>query len=258
MDLSETVFYSCISTEVRLPTDAAGLRILCEYGAVFVASGVRTPPAVVFRNEAEVSEFQRSLDVAAFRLGGFDLELQAPAAEAILGAVDDAHRDGLSINPRGADSAGRDYVGTIELWASRIDPGLDHWVNLGRLDAEAAARIRELPPYEQVSEILALEEQGVFFAKDLSKSVLYSVAPPGTSQHLSLLAFDVREFDDPRVRRILADRFWYQTVVSDLPHFTYLGIPEEDLPGVGLKLIETLGRSFWVPDISAEDRARLA
>ena len=45
-----------------------------------------------------------------------------------------------------------------------------------------------------------------------------------------MLAFDVNEFDNPRVREILAKHGWFQTVLSDLPHFTYLGLKEKDLP----------------------------
>jgi hypothetical protein len=109
--------------------------------------------------------------------------------------------------------------------------------------------MRALPPFEQVSIVLTLEQKGVYFAKDLSKSIIYSVAPPGASQHLSMLAFDVTEFNHPRVRQILADHYWYQTVISDLPHFTYLGVDERELQARGLKKVEALDREFWLPDI---------
>ncbi|HMJ08621.1 MAG TPA: hypothetical protein VK468_06430, partial [Pyrinomonadaceae bacterium] len=83
----------------------------------------------------------------------------------------------------------------------------------------------------------------------LSKSIIYSVAPPGASQHLSMLAFDVKEFDAEDVRVTLAKHRWFQTVTSDLPHFTYLGVAESELAGLGLKRVEHAGRPFWVPDI---------
>jgi hypothetical protein len=100
-----------------------------------------------------------------------------------------------------------------------------------------------------VPEILELEERGIYFAKDLSKSIIYSVAPPGTSQHLSMLAIDIAEFENPRVREIMAKNGWFQTVVSDLPHFTYLGTDENDLPDLGLKTVVSGDRRFWIPDI---------
>jgi hypothetical protein len=89
----------------------------------------------------------------------------------------------------------------------------------------------------------------MYFAKDLSKSIIYSVAPPGTSQHLSMLALDITEHDDAAVREIMARNGWHQTVVSDLPHFTYLGVPESELPALGLKKVNDGGRSYWLPSI---------
>jgi hypothetical protein len=106
-----------------------------------------------------------------------------------------------------------------------------------------------MSPFEQVPAVLSLEEQGIFFAKDLSKSIIYSVAPPGASQHLSMLAFDVTEFNDPKVRKILANYGWFQTVVSDLPHFTYLGSVENELKNRGLKKFVFDGREFWLPEL---------
>jgi hypothetical protein len=156
---------------------------------------------------------------------------------------------GFSISPRGSDSARRDYDGTVELWKSRVEPALVHWVGLGRMTEDQASKIRSLEPHEQVPEVFALEKEGIYFAKDLTKSIIYSVAPPGASQHLSLLAFDVAEFDEARVRRILADHFWYQTVVSDLPHFTFLGVEEWQLPALGLTKVEHHSRDFWIPDL---------
>jgi hypothetical protein len=64
-----------------------------------------------------------------------------------------------------------------------------------------------------------------------------------------MLALDIVEFDNPAVRDVLAKHGWFQTVVSDLPHFTYLGANENDLPELGLKKVVSGGRSFWVPDI---------
>jgi len=51
------------------------------------------------------------------------------------------------------------------------------------------------------------------------------------------------------VREILAKHGWFQTVVSDLPHFTYLGIPENKLKNLGLKKITDDERVFWIPDL---------
>ena len=249
--MSENTFESILPTSVRDGlNDPVTAKLLPEYGAIFVASGGAVPPeTLVFRDEAEVDRFQRSVEIGAVNFGEIKIELQRPAAEALAKAVEAARDIGLSITPRSADSGRRRFADTIELWLSRVEPALEHWVATGKLDAEQAEEIRRLSPVDQVLQVFALEERGLWFAKDLSKSIIYSVAPPGASQHLSMLAFDATEFNQPAVRKVLAEQYWYQTVVSDLPHFTYLGIPKSDLPDSGLKQISHLDRPFWVPDI---------
>jgi hypothetical protein len=232
------------------PTDDVGNKLLKEYGAVFVAKGGATPPnTVVFRDDNAVSTFQSNLARSSDTIGGVSIELQSAAMKALKEAVADASQNGLTITPKGNDAARRSYADTVELWASRVNPGLAHWSGKGRISAADAQRIKSLSPFDQVPEIFKLETNGMYFSKDLSKSIIYSVAPPGTSQHLSMLALDVTEHDNSRVRDILAKHGWFQTVVSDLPHFTYLGVSESDLPKLGLKKVSDGGRSFWVPDI---------
>lgn len=224
--------------------------LLREYGAMFVArGGVILPTRIVFKDEAEVSAFQAKMQIASEAVDGKRLELQAAAMDDLKKAIADAKAQGLLITPRDVDSARRSYDETVGLWKSRVDPALKHWVGNGKVTQAEADRISALSPFEQVPEVLKLEEKGIYFAKDLSKSIIYSVAPPGTSQHLSLLALDIKENEDEKVRAILAKHRWYQTVVSDLPHFTYLGVDESELPALGLKKMTTAGRTFWVPDI---------
>lgn len=244
-----TGFKANLPAGFKEPTDDAGRLLLKEYGSVFVARGGVTPPnTVVFRDQAEVSSFQSSLKTSSQSIGGFTLELQTAAMNDLMKAIDEAKSQGLSILPRDRDSAKRSYDETIELWKSRIEPALKHWVGKGRMTQAEADALRALPIYEQVPAVLKLEQQGIYFAKDLSKSIIYSVAPPGTSQHLSMLALDVKEHENPQVRAILAKHNWYQTVVSDLPHFTYLGSPEADLAKLGLKKSNDDGRTFWLPE----------
>ena len=243
-------FLDNLTADFEQPTDDAGKLLLREYGAVFVArNGALPPKKVVFRDEADVTAFQSKLSTSSATIGGYRIELQSPAMTALKEAIDEARSSHLSISPRGADSARRGYEHTVTLWASRVNPGFVYWVGKGRVTKAEAARIKSLTPFEQVPEILRLEEDGIYFAKDLSKSIIYSVAPPGTSQHLSMLALDVKEFENEQVRAILAKHFWYQTVVSDLPHFTYLGVSAAELPGLGLKEVSGGEHVFWVPDI---------
>ena len=246
----DTLFFKSLPRDFILGDSTVERRLIREYGAVFVArGGLVAPNKVVFQDEAEVSAFQSGLEIRQGDIGGLELELQSTAMDALLAAVAEAERVGLSITPRGPDSARRNYDDTIELWNSRVEPALVHWVARRRITIEDASEIRGLAPYEQVPKVFELEEQGIYFAKDLSKSIIYSVAPPGASQHLSLLAFDVREFDDAKVRHLLADHYWYQTVVSDLPHFTFLGVEESKLHELGLRREASNSRAFWVPDI---------
>lgn len=233
--------------------DAANIvekRLLPEYGAVFTAcGGAVAPDRIVFRNEREVTRFQQSVSIKKARIGEFELELQTAAMDALLAAVAEAAADHLSITPRGPDSARRNYQGTVELWASRVKPALEHWTKEEKISFEQAEEIRRLSAFGQVPEVFRLETAEIWFSKDLSKSIIYSVAPPGTSQHLAMLAFDAAEFQDAQVRAILARHGWFQTVVSDLPHFTFLGMKETELAAAGLKRVENNGQVFWVPDI---------
>ena len=138
----------------------------------------------------------------------------------------------------------------MRLWDTRFLPALDYWVGQGRLTAEQATRLKALPLHDQIAEVLDLEKNEIYFSKDLSKSILYSIAAPGTSQHIAMLALDVSEFLDPRVRQILARHGWFQTVLSDLPHFTFLGLKENDLPRHGLKSVVVNEQTFWIPNVS--------
>lgn len=243
-------FTANLPVNFTMPSDSVGQKLLREYGSMFVARGGATPPSkVVFKDETEVSAFQASLKTEREQIGGFQMELQAAAMTALQKAIKEAESAKLRITPRAADSARRTYDETVGLWASRVDPALKYWVSKGRIKQADADRIKAMSPFEQVSEVLKLEESGIYFSKDLSKSIIYSVAPPGTSQHLSMLAFDVNEHENAEIRRILSNNGWYQTVTSDLPHFTFLGVPDNELPEMGLKKINDSARTFWVPDI---------
>lgn len=236
-------FISNLPPGYVLPQDPIGSRLLAEYGAVLVARGdVVLPAHGVFSTETEVTEWQARVSTSEQ-----PFTLQAAAARALAAARDAARRQGLNITPRADDAAARSYQDTLKLWRSRVEPGLDHWVEMRRLSREEADEIRRLTPREQAPAILQLEGAGMFFSKDFTNSILVSVAPPGASQHLALLAFDVKEHDDARVRAILARHGWHQTVVGDLPHFTYLGAPSSQLSSLGLVRIAQGGRHYWVP-----------
>ena len=228
--------------------------MLAEYGAIYVAQKDVTRPTVVrFHSQDEVSQWQSTLDIQRLDYGeekyGNYVELQSAAMKAFLAARAEIEEMGLSLTPRGKDAGRRSFDDSVNLWKSRVDPGLDHWVLLKLLPKAEAERIRALPATGQVLEILKLEAQGMFFSKDFTKTILASVAPPGASQHISLLALDVFEYENYDVRLKLAKHGWYQTIPTDLPHFTYLGVKEGKLRDLGLNRVVSDQRAFWVPDV---------
>ena len=234
------------------PADPVARRILEEYGAVFVATKkVKPPPVCVFTTEEQVTKFQDDAGVKAEYIAYDTIELQPEALKHLLKAREEAQKEGLDITPRdGAEAARRNYEDSVRLWNSRFHPALDYWLAQGRLTDNDVNRLRALPLSQQIAEVLELEKNGIYFSKDLSKSILYSIAAPGTSQHIHMLAFDVNEFENTRVREIMAKHGWFQTVLSDLPHFTFLGLKEKDLPKHGLRSVEANGQVFWIPNVA--------
>jgi hypothetical protein len=242
-------FLSNLPRNFVLPASVDGLdaRLLAEYGAVLVAgNGVTVPPSSIFSSEEEVAGFQSGL-----RISGGKYRLQAVAAEALAAAQAEAQRHGRRISPADVDAAGRSYAYTVTLWKSRVEPALRYWTRHGRLHTDTAIDIRSLTPPEQTLAIIRLEQQGMFFGAGFAKSILSSVSPPGTSQHLALLAFDVKEHRDPMVRRILERHGWYQTIVRDAPHFTYLGVSRSRLPSLGLMVVRDEDREYWIPRLAS-------
>jgi len=251
--IAQSAFFKSLPRDFHWPNpgDALSLRALEEYGAIFVArGGVVPPPVVIFPDQYAVAHWQSTLSTEQADLAGIPVRLQSAALRALMNARQEALQAHVGISPRGRDAAQRSYGETLELWRSRVDPGLEHWVAKGLLRADEAERIRNLPAREQAPEILELEKRGLYFSKDFSKSILFSVAPLGASQHLSMLAFDVKEHDIPAVRSILEHHGWFQTVRSDLPHFTYLGVDKQLLPSLGLKSVKDGERVFWIPDFA--------
>jgi hypothetical protein len=235
------------------PADAVARRVLEDYGAIFIANKkVLPPPVCVFTSDEQVTEFQEEAGYASEMFGFDQVELQPEAMKELLKARAEAQKENLDITPRdGAEAARRSYEDSFQLWQTRFLPALTYWQEQGRLTEADVARLKALPLRNQIAEVLELEKSGIFFSKDLSKSILYSIAAPGTSQHIAMLAFDVNEFDNPRVREILSKHGWFQTVLSDLPHFTFLGLKEKDLPKHGLKQVEVDGQFFWIPNVAS-------
>lgn len=242
-------FLRRLPSRLALPPSGVGRQILAAYGAMFLARGVRLPPVVIFPNAQACAAWQNSVPQMRRRIYGHWVDLQIRPMQALLAAEAAARRQGLKIIPRGHGASRRDYAGTVALWQSRVDPGLRYWVGHHRLAAARAAAIRQMPIAQQVGVILQLQTRGMFFSLGEKKNILYSVAAPGTSQHIAMLALDVQDTANPELRRILEAHGWFQTVLSDTPHFTYLGLPQSQLAAMGLKRVIWGGRPFWVPNL---------
>ncbi len=231
-----------------IKSDPLAARIFRDYGAVFTGSDVTIPPKCIFDSADETAGFQSSLRTRTDTVGGVKIELQTAAMNALLAAQKDAASHGLTITPRGGSTAAkRSFADTQRLWDSRFLPGLDYWIAKGKITRQEAERAKKLPIQAQVRRVLDWEEKGLYFSTGKDRTILSSVAAPGSSQHLSLLALDVAQFESAALRAILNKHGWYQTVVDDTPHFTYIGVLEAQLPQRGLILTVKNGYRFWIP-----------
>jgi hypothetical protein len=228
----------------------AARRVFYDYGAIFVSNnGGKLPRKCIFESDFEVDQFQKGMPRQTETIGSVQITLQEPAMKALLEARQEARRQGLNITPRGGSISGsRSFQDTYKLWNSRFYPALNYWIKRGKISRQDAEEAKSLPIQEQVAQVLEWEQKGFYFSTGFNKSILYSVAAPGASQHIFMLALDVTQYNNSRVRDILADHGWFQTVKSDLPHFTYLGVEESDLPRLGLKPETSGGYKFWIPN----------
>ncbi len=249
-----TIKGKSVKTNIKLEdvcpidTDSVARRVFIEYGAIFVADNdVRFPTKCIFEDENQVQIFQNNSQPKTSVIGGISITLQEPAMNALLNAQKEAVKQNLRITPRGGSIGGRrSYEDTAKLWNSRFYPALNYWTEKGKIKPKEAETAKRMPIHEQIAQVLEWENKNLYFSKDFSKSILFSVAAPGASQHIFMLALDVEQFANLQVRNILAKHGWFQTVKSDFPHFTYLGVKEGNLPQLGLKPLLIDGHKFWL------------
>ena len=230
-------------------TSFTAQKVFEEYGAIFVAENVTYSGSCIL-TENTAGEFQQLTGQQTERIGGIYITLQIPAMKAFLKAREEAAKLRLAITPRGKIASKRSYQQTLGLWNSRFFPALNYWTRRGKISRREAEQVKTMPISQQVERVLRWEEEGLYFSKDFRKSILYSVAVPGASQHIFMLALDIQQFSNPKVRKILADNGWFQTVKSDAPHFTYLGVANDadKLRSLGLKSEKIGEQEFWIPN----------
>ena len=235
----------------EVDADPLASRVFREYGAIFAASdAVVLPPKCIFNSEEDLAAFQKTLKIKPAMIAGIRIELQEAAMNGLLAAVDELWPRRLTPLD-GAIAGRRNYADTVRIWKSRFIPGLNYWVTKGRISRTDANAATLMPVAEQVAKVMDWESLGMYFSTGRNRSIFSSVAPPGTSQHLSLIAFDVVEAGNPTVQSVLNKHGWFQTVDTDEPHFTYLGIAETELPKRGLQRIRRDNHTFWIPLIES-------
>lgn len=275
-NLSNALSRRGIKTEDFCNTsDSSEKSLLQEYGTVFLASDklkihgftlvgfgimmpiitinkIEIPPSCIL-DDAGVTAFQSKLKTKTAMVGGTSITLQEAAMDDLLLAEAEIKKAGLTLTPRGGSTAAsRTFADTKTFWDEKVRAGLAHWKGKTKGSVkfdDAAKGLSTLTIKDQIKKVLELEGKGFFFSKYFNKTILQSVAAPGASQHLWLLALDIKEHSDSRVSKVLAQFGWFQTIKSDLPHFTYLGIPESQLGSLGLKKVTNSSQEFWVPDL---------
>jgi hypothetical protein len=211
---------------------------------------VSLPGKCIYANSQDVAAYQRTLKTSVMELSGSRIELQTAAVAALDAARAEAVKEGVTLSPFDPPvAARRDYNDSVRIWNKRLFPALAYWESAGIITPDESFALRNMPLVDQARKVLEWENRGYNFGTGRAKSIFASCSPPGASQHLSLIALDVVQYQDGLARQLLNRHGWYQTVVDDPGHFTFLGIGENELPARGLKLVPAGGYSYWVPDI---------
>ncbi|MBN4003456.1 M15 family metallopeptidase [Nostoc sp. LPT] len=183
--------------------------LLRSYGAVFVNPdiGIKLPQKDIFANEQETQEFQATLKMGHID-GTNDCFLQKPAADALNKAR--VQQQIPLKSGYGSGDCTRTFNTNLKFW--------NKYAN---------------------NQVLTKVQQGK------ETKILGLVAPPGTSQHLWGLAIDLR-VGGKEQRKALNQNGWFQTVENDVPHWTYVGLSEENLPLFGFKKQAIRGTIYWM------------
>ncbi|MEA5568363.1 D-alanyl-D-alanine carboxypeptidase family protein [Anabaena sp. UHCC 0399] len=183
--------------------------LLKAYGTAFINRDklVTLPSTVLLNNEEETQTFQNSLTMVKVN-GTNDCYLQASATAALNQA---RSLENIPLKSGyGSGDCTRSFATNFRFWNKYANQNTLNQVKEGRETA-----------------------------------ILGVVAPPGTSQHLWGLAIDLR-VSHLKQRQILNQNGWFQTVAKDVPHWTYLGLNEQDLLNFGLRKQVENGISYWV------------
>ena len=178
----------------KIPTipeiDTFEYTLLRAYGTVFInqALGINLPQKVILDNESETESFQKTISIALVD-GTQECYLQKTAAIALNKAKS---LENIPLKSGYAGDCLRNFATNLRFWHKYAN-------------SETLTRVKT----GKETKILGL------------------VAPPGTSQHLWGLAIDLQVSTSAQ-GQALNENGWFQTVVNDLPHWTYLSPNGED------------------------------
>lgn len=183
--------------------------LLRAYGAPFVnlESTIKLPRKLVFSNHKETIDFQDSLTIGKV-IDTRNCYLQQSAADALNKARSQVKFRLKS--GRGQSDCIRDFDTTKRFWKK--------YTNSRTLD---------------------------LVKKGKETRILGTVAPPGASQHLWGLAIDLRVNNRKQIAA-LNKNGWYRTVEYDIPHWSYIGYPQEKLLKLGFQKKVVRGITYWV------------
>jgi D-alanyl-D-alanine carboxypeptidase len=183
--------------------------MLRQYGAPFITqnSTIKLPPKVFFPNAQETRSYQATLLMSRVNSGN-NCFLQNGAADAF--NIADKQINIPLKSGYGSGDCTRTYETNLRFWNKYANKSTLERVKQGRETA-----------------------------------ILNVVAPPGTSQHLWGLAIDLR-VSTAAQRKALNQNGWFQTVETDTPHWTYLGVPEQKLPEFGFNKKIVRGITYWL------------
>ena len=101
--ITESAFFKSLPKSFQWPDpgDALGLRVLEEYGAMFVARGVVRPPTLIFPSQAAVARWQASLSTEQAEIAGVPGRLQSAAMRDLIKARQEAFEAHAGISPAG-------------------------------------------------------------------------------------------------------------------------------------------------------------
>jgi D-alanyl-D-alanine carboxypeptidase len=183
--------------------------LLRQYGSVFVNNNpsIKLPPKVLFTNSQETKLYQNTLVMAKVNTGK-NCYLQKAAADAL-----NKSRTQINISLKSGNGGGdctRTFETNLRFWRKYANNNTLEKVRQGK-----------------------------------ETRILSVVAPPGTSQHLWGLAVDLR-VSNSKQREVLNQNGWFQTVEGDVPHWTYLGVSEENLNQLGFRKKIVGNIPYWL------------